>query len=1021
MAKYEFLQPKFTEGVLAKSLQGRSNEEFYHYGYKSSKNMIPVLSGPAIKRPGTNYIGEAKDATASFIPFFKDKDNTYILELGVSSETFSSNITNNDATVTVSSTSKLLEGQSVTGTGIPDDTTILSITNSTTFELTKNATATNGTASLAIFLGYLRVWSQDRLLKNKLNTPATYEYTTVFPWTASELTKLKSTQSGDIIFVCCPTKPPQKIFRTLNTTSTNTASVAEDDSVWAIEEFVTLDGPYTEINIWDESDTAKRFTLKNTTEPTELVEIGSVEFNTIENSLVLANHGLQVGQKIQLNGDSSPGWGNIRKNETGETATNGHKQTLMDGSKSVNHTDASGTTYTGTHTFNLDAWVIAVTSTTFQFSTEDGGKLQEFELVVKDPVTTNANAKVKVKKYVWKAHATTERNLTLYNNNNSGSQTGTTTYFSDDDIGRLIRLNPLMKGGENIGGIKWAWGIIKDVDNTGTNGNIDIVLKTELANTRGSYGTSEFRLGAFSDGQGYPHVAQIYQQRMVLAATTVQPSTIWLSETANFYSFAPTSISEQGSPGSLEDGVSSEIIIDSNALTFTLDSDTLDEIKWLGESKKLSMGTSAGIYMLYGAETDLTVTPFRFTINRETSFSATDTAPVIVSNALLYTQIGGKDVQSLELEGGTVNQWVSSKISLKGYDIIKESEIQKMVWQERPYNLIWFMMADGRLLTLSYDRSVEFQAWSEHQLGGVDTKVTDIEMIPTASHDQIWLKVERTIGGSTKHYVETLGRFPGEGALTRNNYVFSDSSLTKSIAGKTFTASNNSGDLLITSSAHGLIANQKIRVTTTANDLPVGLSINTDYYIKFESVNTFELSTTAGGTSIVWTDAGSGTHSWITSVVTSFDHLNGQTVQVYYGGMQHIDKVVGAGTVANTVELDNYEATDAVIGLPFDAYIETLEPSSPENQFSYTKRLIKAAVLVEESLGIQLEYNDLSEELLFRTTQDAMGRQIPLFSGIRKLSLSGIGWDTHNLKIVSNGPFPMQLNAVIIEAETGGS
>jgi hypothetical protein len=50
-----------------------------------------------------------------------------------------------------------------------------------------------------------------------------------------------------------------------------------------------------------------------------------------------------------------------------------------------------------------------------------------------------------------------------------------------------------------------------------------------------------------------------------------------------------------------------------------------------------------------------------------------------------------------------------------------------------------------------------------------------------------------------------------------------------------------------------------------------------------------------------------------------------------------------------------------------------------------------------------------------------MGRQVPLFSGMRKLSLSGIGWDTHSLKILSNGPFPMQLNAVIIEAETGGS
>ncbi len=189
MAKYEFLQPKFNEGVLAKSLHGRSSEEFYHYGYKSSKNMIPILAGPVIKRPGTNYIGEAKDPTAVFIPFFKDKDNTYIVELGVYSST-----------------------------------------------------------------GYLRVWSQNRLLNNKLNTPSTYEYvhgvnSAVFPWTASELSKLKSTQSGDVIFVCCPTKPPQKIFRTLDTTTSNTAYVAEDDSVWAIEEFITTDGPYKEINI----------------------------------------------------------------------------------------------------------------------------------------------------------------------------------------------------------------------------------------------------------------------------------------------------------------------------------------------------------------------------------------------------------------------------------------------------------------------------------------------------------------------------------------------------------------------------------------------------------------------------------------------------------------------------------------------------------------------------------------------------------------------------------------------------
>jgi len=1120
--KYEFLQPKFNEGVLAKSLQGRSNEEFYHYGYKSSKNMIPVLSGPVLKRPGTNYIGDAKHSTAVFIPFFKDKDNTYIIELGVATSTISCTTANDDATVTIGATSTLRAGDSVSGDGIPDDTTISSITDSTHFELSALATA-SATVTLTFLIrtgGYLRVWSQNQLLTDNtaVSSPPTYEAdfsVTAFPWTAAELNGLKSTQSGDIIFVCSPTKPPQKIFRTLS--NATTSAVADDTSVWAIEEFVTTDGPYTEINIYDESVATKRYTLKLSTEPTATKRIGAVEFNTIKNELVLANHGLQVGQKIKLHGSlgGSKGWGNIRQNISGLTAADGSKQTMMSGTKSISSGLGDGTGV-GTLFFDLDVYVISTTSTSFQFSDTDGGPLREFELVLLSPETIIANAQVYVEKYVYSPSAT-PISLTLYNNGDTGSAGSnlTNTYFhGTNDIGRLIRINPLLKGGNNIGGIKWAWGIIKTVSSS----VITVEFKSEMANTRGTgtpgasniVGTSEFRLGAFSLGQGYPHVAQIYQQRMVLAATAVQPSTIWLSETANFYSFSPTVIAEQGSPDSVTEGVSTEIIVDSNALTFTLDSDTLDEIKWLGESKKLAMGTSAGIYMLYGAETDLTVTPFRFTINRETSFSATDTAPVIISNALLYTQIGGKDVQALELEGGTVSQWVSSKISLKGYDVIKNSEIQKMVWQERPFAIIWFMMANGKLLTLSYDRSLEFKAWSEHVIAG-----------------KIYRKVTATI---------------------------------QATADRIFTASTDSGLLLTdTVGTHGLLNGQIIQVTTTGT-LPTGLSLSTNYYVVNKTANTFKLETSVSAGAIAFTDVGGGTHSWhkptiytvagdqtsmfvadkyvtvsnyedsnwnvsqeiinvlstggnteittrldsssfagttstnpiiesdgsshaqvtdidmiptashdqiwfkvkrtingvdvyhvetlsrfptegaldrneyvfsdsavtgtvsATKIVSGLKHLKNEEVQIYYEGMQHANlTVTNTGGSDETVTLSHTQGNEHVTGLAYDAEIETLEPSAPENQFSYTKRLIKAAVLVEESLGIQLEYNDLSEELLFRTTEDAMGRQIPLFSGLRKLSLSGIGWDTHNIKIVSNGPFPMQLNAIIIEAETGGS
>jgi len=56
--------------------------------------------------------------------------------------------TNGDATVTMDSTAELVVGMSVSGTGIPSGATISSITNSTTFELSVNATATNTNTTL---------------------------------------------------------------------------------------------------------------------------------------------------------------------------------------------------------------------------------------------------------------------------------------------------------------------------------------------------------------------------------------------------------------------------------------------------------------------------------------------------------------------------------------------------------------------------------------------------------------------------------------------------------------------------------------------------------------------------------------------------------------------------------------------------------------------------------------------------------------------------------------------------------
>jgi len=73
---------------------------------------------------------------------------------------------------------------------------------------------------------------------------------------------------------------------------------------------------------------------------------------------------------------------------------------------------------------------------------------------------------------------------------------------------------------------------------------------------------------------------------------------------------------------------------------------------------------------------------------------------------------------------------------------------------------------------------------------------------------------------------------------------------------------NTGGDLEIRSTGHGLDVGDVIRFTTTGT-LPTGLALSTDYFVVAVPINnSFFVSATESGTPIVYTDGGTGTHSW---------------------------------------------------------------------------------------------------------------------------------------------------------------
>ena len=146
-------------------------------------------------------------------------------------------------------------------------------------------------------------------------------------------------------------------------------------------------------------------------------------------------------------------------------------------------------------------------------------------------------------------------------------------------------------------------------------------------------------------------------------------------------------------------------------------------------------------------------------------------------------------------------------------------------------------------------------------------------------------------------------------------------------------------------------------------------------------------------------------------------HLEAESIGLCTNGMEHANKTVSS----NTVTLDHQLATTAVSGLSYTAQMETLSPPTPDNQYNYNKRLLTLTALIQDSLGIEIEYNETTEELLFRSTQQNTGEPIDLFTGFKKSSLSGIGWQDHSVVIRSISPLPMQVNSLSLEVETGGA
>lgn len=237
----------------------------------------------------------------------------------------------------------------------------------------------------------------------------------------------------------------------------------------------------------------------------------------------------------------------------------------------------------------------------------------------------------------------------------------------------------------------------------------------------------------------WPSHITFHEQRLYYANTPSYPQTIWASRVGLYDEFT------------MKD--SSGEVLDDMAIEYTIASDEVNGIQWLKAVDSLTCGTSGAEYRVMAGSYTETISPTNIRILRQTSYGSMNARVQQIGNGVVFAQRGGTRVRIFEY-GYTEDQYTAQDLTIMSEHIlagrIKELDIQTV---QDPY--IWFVLKDGDIVGLTFEKAQKVNAWHRHSLGG-NGKAISITVIPGDYSDEVWLAVKRVINGTTKVYIEAF-------------------------------------------------------------------------------------------------------------------------------------------------------------------------------------------------------------------------------------------------------------------------
>lgn len=259
---------------------------------------------------------------------------------------------------------------------------------------------------------------------------------------------------------------------------------------------------------------------------------------------------------------------------------------------------------------------------------------------------------------------------------------------------------------------------------------------------QGTNATTYWRLGALYSAN-YPISGALHEERLVFLLPSGR---ICGSVSGSYLNFQPDTSAYLGDPS------------DASAYSYVIAAIGNNRPKWIYSFRFLLVGTEGQMFAIIsntGGITPLNVP----SIVTQGNNDASNIRPVDYNSNIFYINKSKDRIYNAQYDINT-GGFDPKYTSYYAEHLFRTNTVVDAVRQGYPDDLLWFLLSDGTLASLTfYDRSnlyADTVAFMPHALAGTNAVVESIITVPTETRSELYMFVSRTVNGSTIRTIEVL-------------------------------------------------------------------------------------------------------------------------------------------------------------------------------------------------------------------------------------------------------------------------